>query len=264
MDDFSRLEAKLAKLRQRASAPGESRTIRGTPERLLAAVVSQIDETILPRELGFTQGDTSIFIAVANRRLQALAAASALRDAAAGLVGKAIADAEDPALGQLRDVLIGLLAAGDVWTISSRRQSGDGFPSDIGVPSGPLARAWQIAASGAGRENPDAELADYLKSLGARATAWLLIEGEEVKDQSGPEDIVAGLSNKAALFLDGYFSKKDMLFQGETGPSGLVFAGDIDGAAVLFVECETSMAFVMTNAADVATLARDWQARVVL
>lgn len=264
MDDFSRLEAKLARLRQRASAPGEQRVLRGAPERLLAGVVSEIDETILPREISFTHEGTSFSIAVANRRLQALVFVSLSQGGADELVGKAIPDAEDAALGQLRGVLIGVLGAGEVWSITSRRQSGNGFPSEIGVPSGPLARAWHVDPAGAGRANPAAALADYLGGLEARATAWLLIEGEEVKGQFGPDEVVAQLGNKAAVFLDGYFSKKDMLFQGETGPSGLVFAGEADGSAVLFVDCDASMAFVMSTTKDVATLARDWQARVAL
>lgn len=264
MDDFSRLEAKLAKLRQRAAAPGEGRSIRGKPEQLLAAVVSEIDETILPRELVFASGQSSFSIAVANRRLQALMTLAPVQSDTGELAGQAIADAEDEALPKVRETLIALLATEALWTISSRRQSGSGFPSDIGVPSGPLARAWEITPSGEGRSNPEATLADYLGSLGKEATAWLLIEGEEVKNQSGPDEVVAGLGNQAAVFLDGYFSKKDMIFQGETGPSGLVFAGNADADAVLFLDCGSSLAFVMSSAKTVATLARDWQARVAL
>ena len=264
MDDFSRLEAKLSKLRQRAAASGEGRSIRGKPEQLLAAVVSEIDETILPRELTFSSGMTSFSIAVANRRLQALTSVAPLENVSSDLAGKSIADAEDEVLPRVRDTLVELLSSEASWKISSKRQSGSGFPSDVGVPSGPLARAWQVTPSGEGRSNPEATLADYLGSLGKGATAWLLIEGEEVKNQSGPEDVVAGLGNQAAVFLDGYFSKKDTLFQGETGPSGLVFAGNADTDAVLFLDCGASMAFVMAEAGNVATLAQDWQARVAL
>ena len=264
MDDFSRLEAKLAKLRQRGKAPGEGRSIRGEPDRLLAAVVGEIDETILPRDIQFASDDASFSIAVANRRLQALTSARPAQQAAAELVGKAITDDEDPSLLELRDVLADLLSKGGVWKIASQRQSGDGFPSDVGVPSGPLARAWQIAPVGDTRANPGVALDEFLGELDGRASAWLLIEGEEVKKQSGSEDVVAGLGDHAALFLDGYFSKKDLLFQGETGPSGLVFAGAGDDDAVLFLDCEASMAFVLSKSKDIATLAQQWQARVAL
>ena len=264
MNDFARLEAKLAKLRQRAIGPGEARTIRGKPEQLLAAVVSEIDETILSRELRFSSEESSFVIAVANRRLQALISADPDQGNSRALAGNALTDAEDEALPKVMEVLTGLLSTSSLWEISSRRQSGSGFPSDVGVPSGPLARAWQLKPSGEGRSNPEATLADYLGSIDKDVTAWLLIEGEEVKNQSGPEAVVAGLGNQAAVFLDGYFSKKETLFQGETGPSGLVFAGNADADAVLFLDCGNSMAFVMSNARGVATLAQDWQARVAL
>jgi len=264
MDDFSRLESKLAKLRQRGKAPGESRSIRGEPDRLLAAIVSEIDETILPRNIRFASGDASFSIAVANRRLQALTSVVPAQGAEEGLVGKAIANEEDPALLQIRETVAGMLSKGGVWKIASQRQSGDGFPSDIGVPSGPLARAWEIVPAGESRANPGAALEEFLEELNGSASAWLLIEGEEVKGKSGSEDVVSGLGNQAALFLDGYFSKKDLLFQGETGPSGLVFAAEGDGDAVLFLDCDASMAFVLSKAGDVATLAQQWQARVAL
>jgi hypothetical protein len=262
MDDFSRLEATLAKLRQRARAPGEHRIIRGEPERLLAAVVTEIDETILPREIRFASGEISFSIAVANRRFQALMTVVPAQDATTRLVGKAIADVDDTALAEVRHALTALLSKGREWAIASQRQAGGGFPSDVGVPTEPLTRAWEIAPVGETRTNPGAALEDFLIALDARASAWLLIEGEEVKKQSGSESLLADLGNQAAVFLDGYFSKKDLLFQGETGPSGLVFAGGAGGEAVLFLDCESSMAFVLSKSQDVATLAQDWQARV--
>ena len=265
MDDFSRLEAKLVKLRQRERSPGDRRSIRGVPEALLALIVSEIDETILPREIGFTaQNGASFHLAVANRRLQALVSGAPAAEGLDALLGVAIADAEDATLGQLRSVLLDLLSAGETWAISSRRQSGDGFPSDIGVPSGPLARAWQVAEAGSVQANPGGTLGDYLATAGSRSVAWLLIEDEAVKGQFGPDAIIADLSDKAAIFLDGYFSRKDALFQGEAGPNGLVFAAMKDGPAMVFLDCGASMAFLLASATEAATLARDWQARVAL
>ena len=74
MSDFARLQDKLAKLRQRERVAGEGRRLRGaTPEALVAAVVAEIDETILPRRLTFqVEGGVDVHLAVANRRLQAL------------------------------------------------------------------------------------------------------------------------------------------------------------------------------------------------
>ncbi len=265
MDDFLRLEAKLAKLRQRERSPGEKRLIRGTPERLLAAVTTEIDEVILPREIGFTsQSGASFHLAVANRRLQALVATSSDFEGSQNLTGVPITDASDENLVLMRNLLLDVLKEEEAWAVSSRRQTSDGFASDIGVPNEPLLRAWKIAAAALGQADPTRLLEDFMGSLGSNAKAWIRIEGEEVKDQSGPAEIVGSLGDKAAVFLDGYFSKKDLLFQGETGPSGLVFSAASDGPAIFFVDCGTSMAFILSDGAHVATLASDWQARVVL
>jgi hypothetical protein len=63
MSDFARLEEKLAKLRQRERTVGEGRKLRGVgPDALLAAIVTEIDETILPRRLSFeTPAGSSIW-----------------------------------------------------------------------------------------------------------------------------------------------------------------------------------------------------------
>ena len=55
MSDFARLEDKLTKLRSRERVPGETRKLRGQgSDALLAALVTEIDETILPRQLTLT------------------------------------------------------------------------------------------------------------------------------------------------------------------------------------------------------------------
>ena len=257
-DEFSRLEAKLAKLRQRERGPGEARFIRGQNERLLAAVVSEVDETILPREIGFSAPNgASFFVAVANRRLQSLVSHEGSTDSFANVEGASLKDVEDPNLATLKDALLSAFDESDTWTVTSRRQSAGPYPSDIGVPSGQLAKAWAVSSSGIGA-NPKDRMMTFLEGLGEKAPAWLAIEGEEVTKQGGEAAAVAKLSEHAGLFLDGYFSKKDMLFQGEAGPNALVFlSGD---GAVLFLDCGDAMAYVKAEAKTAVTLANEWQA----
>ena len=50
MNEFARLEGVLAKLRQKERGAGEPRRLRGTDQdSRLGALVTEIDETILPR-----------------------------------------------------------------------------------------------------------------------------------------------------------------------------------------------------------------------
>ena len=82
--DFARLKAKLAKLAQRERTAGEARRLKGGDAgELIAALVTEIDETILPRRLTLTLDGAVLHLAVANRRLQAmLAPAPAIEGAA--------------------------------------------------------------------------------------------------------------------------------------------------------------------------------------
>ena len=71
--DFARLKAKLAKLAQRERTAGEARRLKGgNAGELIAALVTEIDETILPRRLTLTSEGRALHLAVANRRLQAM------------------------------------------------------------------------------------------------------------------------------------------------------------------------------------------------
>lgn len=262
MDDFTRLEQKLAKLRQRERAPGEKRIIRGAPEKLLAGILAEVDETILPRRVSFAAADGPVLhFAVANRRLQALLAPTPATEGAAQLADKALKDAEDPNLAALKDAILATLKSVDALTISTTRQSEAGFPSDIGVPVAQVARAWNISEAAEDEATPEAALTKFIDSLGDRVQAWLRIDGEEVADQGGDAALLGTIGEHAAVFLDGYFAKRDQLYQGETGPAALVLNADGGVPSLVFLDCGSALAFLAVAADASADVARDWQAR---
>lgn len=257
MNDFARLEEKLAKLRQRERAASERRKLRGTgPDALLAAVVTEIDETILPRRLTFATPEGDIHLAVANRRLQAL-----LAPAPAGvsdtLIGHALPDAEDPAVAALGKALKGVFTNAQALTVSTTRLT-ETFASDIGVPAEQLPRVWSVAESTVA--SPDDTLKTFLSALDTGSVAWLRIEGEEVTDQGGAEDAVAALGEQAAVFLDGYFAKFDVGFREPSLSCGtLISPGDGAGPALFFVEIGNISAIVHAPAAHILGVATAWQ-----
>ena len=263
MDDFTRLEKKLAKLRQRERALGEKRVVRGATEKLLAAILAEVDETILPRRLNFIlSGGSTLHFAVANRRLQALLAPAPTTEGAAQLAGRALKDADDPNLAALQTVVLATLNSNDAMTITSERQSGGGFPSDVGVPVGQVVRAWNIPEDSEDAATSEAILKDFITALGNRVLAWLRIDGEEVADQGGEAELLSNIGEHAAVFLDGYFSRRDQLFQGETGPVALVLSGDVKVPSLVFLDGGDAMAFLSVPAESSADVARDWQLHV--
>ncbi len=262
MDDFTRLEQKLAKLRQRERAPGEKRIIRGTPEKLLAGILAEVDEIILPRRVSFALANgPALQFAVANRRLQALLAPTPATEGAAQLADKALKDAEDPNLAALKVVILATLKSADALTITSRRQTDAGFPSDIGVPVQQLARAWNVTEAVDDEVTAEAMLEYFIAGLGDRVLAWLRIDGEEVADQGGDAALLGTIGEHAAVFLDGYFAKRDQLYQGETGPAALVLNADGDAPSLVFLDCGTALAFLAVPAELSAGVLVEWQAR---
>jgi hypothetical protein len=265
LSDFSRLEDKLTKLRQRERVAGEGRRLRGsTPEALLASVVTEIDETILPRRLSFeVEGGVTVHLAVANRRLQALVSpVPNLKGVDTSLLAdRPLPDAEDVGVGGVKDALLAAFDKAGSVAIQSARPEGDGFPSDVGVPSSILARAWSVT-EGAGevQESRDAILTRFLGEMGDDALAWLRIEGEDVTGQGGDPALVDALGEQAAVFLDGYFSKLESLYPGAPASTAtLVGPMGQAGRAVLFVEAEGVSAFIIAKADSAASLAGKWQ-----
>ena len=257
MSEFARLEEKLAKLRQRERAPGEGRKLRGAgADALLAAMVTEIDETILPRRLTFETRNGQVHLAVANRRLQALLppAPAALP---ASLVGHALPDVEDPALAELGQALKVLLAEADVLGVSATRLT-ENFGSDIGVPAEHLPRVWTVEESAAA--SPRDIMDRFLSGLDTKTAAWLRIEGEEVVAQGGAGPAVEGLGEQAAIFLDSYFGKFEVAFREPSLACGtLISPGDGGSSGLLFVEIENLSAIVTAPPASLLGIATSWQ-----
>lgn len=265
MSDFARLEDKLNKLRQRERAPGEGRKLRASgAEALLAAIVTEIDETILPRRLTFTlENGTAIHLAAANRKLQALLS-PAPDGFDADLADQELPDADDPKVASLAVGLRNILEGAETLRLSAIRPKSL-FASDVGVTTSQLKRAWGVSEQGAGAEEKDPSelLSGFLSGLGDDALAWLRIEGEAVTDQGGDEKALAALGESAAVFLDGYFSKFDEAFPEASLSCGTVIAPSADHpSALFFVEIGELSAIISANRGKIFNLASRWQGLV--
>lgn len=257
MSEFARLEEKLAKLRQKARAPGEPRRLRGADgEARLAALVTEIDETILPRRLSFATAAGEIHLAVANRRLQALLS-PAPAAIAAEFVDQPLADGDDPKLPQLGTALKTALGGSESARISAARLKVL-FGSDVGVPAVQLARLWSVGEVDEMR--PEDVLDRFLAALPSGDIAWLRIAGEEVVAQGGPAGAVEDLGAQAAVFLDGYFSRFETAFREPAQAFGtLIASNDPASAGLFFVEIGDLSAIFAAPADQLLEIAGAWQ-----
>jgi len=259
LDDFTRLEQKIAKLKQRDRARGDTRTLRGSPERLLDAILGEIDETILPRRVSFSvDGGETLHLAVGNRRLQALVSPAPKVKGADAVADVELKAAEDEAVGQLKSIIEAVIGNGEALTVTTARFKDYTPASDVGVPVDQLSKAWGLAGAASSDAAEGGGVEGFIKSLAGRAVGWLRIDGEEVAGQDGEEDVIADLVEGAAVFLDGYFSKKPELEDRPGAPLGLVFLA-ASGASVVFVDAGDSMVFVRAEPNEIFGIARDWQ-----
>ncbi len=264
MDDFTRLEQKIAKLRQRDRARGDTRTLRGTPERLLDAILGEIDETILPRRVTFAvDGGETLHFAVGNRRLQALVSPAPKVEGADAVADVELKAAEDEAVGALKSVIEAVIGKNEALVVTTARFKDYSPASDVGVQVDQLGKAWGLAETSASDAGEGGGIEAFIKSLAGRAEGWLRIDGEEVAGQDGDEGVIADLVEGAAVFLDGYFSKKPDLEDRPGAPLGLVFSA-ASGASVVFVDAGASMVFVRADPKNVFGIARDWQLKSAL
>lgn len=264
MSDFGRLQDKLAKLSKRDVGRTGPRELAGrSAEALLAAMVVEVDETILPRILTFTTDtDVTLHMAVANRRLQALVAPapSAVGDAA-GLAGQALGAGDDDTLARLRGGLLDALDGATTMGIATRRPAdGEGFPAESGVPVAVLARSWDLSldAEPPSGVDPVEGMTRFLAAAKEQAAAWLRIDGEDVSDQGGePERLerMAGL----AEFLDTFLSRREAMLLPADAPSCFAI-GPMEGTDTLLVaDHGPTMAVLLVEAGTAEPVLDAWQ-----
>lgn len=263
MSDFARLEKVLEKLRRRERAPGEGRKLSGADGATrLSSMVTEIDETILPRRLSFDLGEAGgLHLAVANRRLQAVLA-PVPNGVSKALEDKKLTDAQDPEVAELGAALGDVLGVSETVSISTTRQKSP-FPSDVGIPAPQLARIWGAKATDPADSDPGAVLSGFLESSTEHMSAWLRIEGESVTGQGGGEAEVQDLGELAANFLDSYFSRFDIAFPEPAFACGtLISPGGEGRGALFFVEIGNVSAIILAPSDGITGLAVKWQSMV--
>lgn len=182
------LRAKLARLA--AETPGaRHRRLEGPDaEALIAAIVAEIDLTVLGRTLDFenARGEVLALDAAGRRllRLRGLPPGPGAA-AAADLMGRPLSGADAPALADLRALLAAFAGDGGALTLRVGRLTAPPDGAEIGCHARTLAEIW--SRPGAAPAVPHgAGIAGFVEACAARAPAWLVTEGGTVSAQSPP------------------------------------------------------------------------------
>ena len=257
MSEFERLKDMIAKLRAKGQQGAGGRGLSGADAAgRLAALLQEVNETILPRRLilRWDDGD-GIQLAVANRRLQGVLAPSA--GALGALAGQPLSDPEEAVTQKVRDALLDLLDKAEGAQIQSVHLGQDDLGSDAGLSAEALLREWGLADRANGGTGKSDALPAFLAAMSKSAIAWLSVEGEDVADQHGDEADIARLGESAAYLLDAYLNGKDALFGGDTGPCAFAVSSADQG--VFFADTGTHTVFVLTAPDRLVEAATAWR-----
>jgi len=206
--DTRRLSDRIGKLARAEAADTTGRLVDpGADGTSLAAILREVDETVLPRRLVFRRGDGVLTVVASNRRLISVDTAEGPgAGVAADILGVVLNRPDVAMLGQLRAALSASLpgtAPIRVLSLPPTERIAD-FAS--GTTAAALALAWGVDLSPAAGDladppapaphpapAPGTPLDGFLARVGETARAWLRLDAGSVVGNGGERDLVARL-----------------------------------------------------------------------
>lgn len=252
MSDDERLQRTLAKLAGPATPEsGDGRELplgEGPGEGPLAAVLTEVDETLLARRLRFRDEEGRSFaLDVYGRRLLSLAPPLPA-EADRTLEGRPLEEDDTPALRAALEALT--RGAARMWvTADSLPEARD--PARLGLAGERLAEAWGLVLGGGLPPPPAAALDRIVERAGPAALAW-------VRTGAGAG---RGGDGAAVARLEAYLSDEGQGFRPATGDPHCTVLGrqDQDGALAVLAETAEAALMLLVRPADLPGVIAAWR-----
>ncbi|MFC2968010.1 hypothetical protein [Acidimangrovimonas pyrenivorans] len=186
------MKDKLGQLRGRTAAErdgGRLLDLAG-PGDGTAAILREIDETVLGRELDFTNDAGAVLgLDVSGRRL--LRVRSVPDAAFAALAGQALSGTRDETAATLHGLIERFAGTSAALTVTARKlarrpQVGE----ELGCAPAALAEAWQVSLTAPPRGGG---LDGFLATAAPLSRAWFVLDGDEITDQAGDDALLQRL-----------------------------------------------------------------------
>lgn len=191
-----RLNSKLAKLK--GGSGSEEPTVFGGTDGIVAALLAEIDETILPREMVLTneKGEEARLL-VAGRRLLRVGGPGERLDAAQAASGERDAEhgAVDAIAAAFHGTLRGFLDRAEEIGVTARRPGYRVDPTEVGCSVDMLSQP------GTEPGGPPAPVADPIAAGLAAARAGLRLSGDRITGSTGDPALAEGLRGFAETAL---------------------------------------------------------------
>ena len=264
MNDDDRLKDKLGKLAEPlGQSPAPQREIfPGVDATPLAAILREIDETILAREITFqTPGGKELVLAAANRHLmQLLRLGGAGAPAIAGLDEQTLVEGDDALLANLHRALTYLGEDATGVSVSAQPLARTISPGEVGLSAEMLAARWQIALYGA-QVPADPGLAKrFLGACAEFTIASLLFDSNDARQEAGPTEARSGLAAHADMDTEATPPRIAACFAAGQAPHYLVALGESEGdTRVVRVFAGATRAYLLLKKEDVTRARRVWR-----
>lgn len=249
VDDVERLRTMLARLKHGDEGVDDA----SDPDDMLAPVLQEIDETVLPRELRFRndRGEEVALIVSARRVLRiGEVRPAALAAKFADLAGHPLSEDAKPQLEAFRGLLETFLQGSEELSVTATRPSSDASTSDIGCGAETLARLWSKDAPGAAQDPGQ----DLMAALCDTSGAYIVWTAGAITDSKGPASAIPLLQSLARTEgIAGPASPED-------GPVCTVLpASDDHGTAVVQLRDGEVRALFLLPGFGAGRIARIWQ-----
>jgi hypothetical protein len=142
----------------------------------LAAVLTEIDATVLERTLIFSIDDVNVSMIVAGRRLRGLIDVSGNLPEAESVIGKVLSRDDAETLQAAGDLMLLLCASASRVTVRSLPAKPFGTSAEAGLTASGLAKLWHINLD----DKPAALIERYLSANTADLTAYIYVSNGDV------------------------------------------------------------------------------------
>lgn len=265
MNDIRRLNDKLAKL-----GDSEHRTSDGAREisftgknELLLAILHEIDETILARELVFAnKTGQKLSLEVANRRLLRLKDQSGDTDIPSYHADLAhpFSEPDTSVIEALAELLCKFMEGSDALNVTPQKLVRVTAPSEIGLSPEVLALTWAINFYGSDSTTTARQIEKFITSCADFTLASVEFGPDEIIEITGPEPETERLIDLAQDGLNQLDENLRKCFQDAASSFFVVPGlGSDTSQSIAYVGCGTSRALMMVASENLNNVNSVWR-----
>lgn len=257
-----RLAAKLAKLASATEVVSpKGRPLRAdSPSSLVAALLTEIDETILARTLEFTSASGAVLsVDVFSRRLLRVNA-PVPRGAPKGFEGQVLTDADPRKIGGLLRVFKAFADKDHVAYVKSRPVSKPVEASDYGLAAMILGGLWEMPLQGGTPTTAKARMQAFYDGCEGKAEGWILLKDAAPVVAAGDDGALDRLGAYAEAALEPLVAAKAVARTPAANPAFVLLGTDgPDGLSVMLATEEDHAVLAVIPAAKLDEMSALWR-----